>query len=238
MIFYQISHFEYKIQNQNFSQDFFSVFFSYTVISPKYLALGNRLMEIKKTVAVARMAARNQVPAERETGNDLIVVDVGHVIDKRGGLRRLHIVLPQLKKGLGIRDFYFFSAFNANVDAVIKVSGKDVEKLIENNKLDTNLIISEEEKAIRKNEDAIRGILHCFKGGIAEEWLIENVEVFYWLNKNVDYDKLQMGGQGGIVANAMAVCGVQNVYVHCASSPKEQSQLFLDLPNLLTKSLA
>ena len=43
-----------------------------------------------------------------------------------------------------------------------------------------------------------------------------------------------MGGQGGIVANAMAVCGVQNVYVHCASAPKEQSQLFLDLPNLLT----
>jgi Archaeal ADP-dependent phosphofructokinase/glucokinase len=126
------------------------------------------------------------------------------------------------------------SAFNANVDAVIKVSGKDVEKLVENNKLDTNLIISEEEKAIRKNEDAIRGILHCFKGGIAEEWLIEDVEVFYWLNKNVGYDKMQMGGQGGIVANAMAVCGVQNVYVHCASSPKEQSQLFLDLPNLLT----
>ncbi|NOU59069.1 ADP-dependent glucokinase/phosphofructokinase [Marinifilum caeruleilacunae] len=126
------------------------------------------------------------------------------------------------------------SAFNANVDAVIKVSGKDVEKLIRNNKLDQNLILSGEEKAIRKNEDAIRGIAHCFKGGIAEEWLIEDVDVFYWLNKHVGYDKLQMGGQGGIVANAMAVCGVQNVYVHCASAPKEQSQLFLDLPNLLT----
>lgn len=126
------------------------------------------------------------------------------------------------------------SAFNANVDAVIKVSGKDVEELIKSNQLDENLILSEEEKAIRKNEDAIRGIAHCFKGGIAEEWLIEDVDVFHWLSKNVGYDKLQMGGQGGIVANAMAVCGVQNVYVHCASAPKEQSQLFLDLPNLLT----
>ncbi|WP_421920028.1 ADP-dependent glucokinase/phosphofructokinase [Marinifilum sp.] len=126
------------------------------------------------------------------------------------------------------------SAFNANVDAVIKVRGKDIEKLVESNGLDTNLILSEKEKAISKNEDAIRGILHCFKGGIAEEWLIEEVDVFYWLNKQVGYDKLQMGGQGGIVANAMAVCGVQNVYVHCASAPKEQAQLFLDLPNLLT----
>jgi len=43
---------------------------------------------------------------------------------------------------------------------------------------------------------------------------------------------MQMGGQGGIVANVMAVCGVDPVYVHTASSPKEQSKLFLDLPNL------
>jgi ADP-dependent phosphofructokinase/glucokinase len=126
------------------------------------------------------------------------------------------------------------SAFNANVDAVIKVSGKSIEKIIADNNLDVNAIINEGEKAIRKNEDAIRGFLHCFQSGIAEEWLIEDVEVFNWLNKNVGYDKLQMGGQGGIVANVMAVCGVKNVYVHCASAPKEQGKLFLDLPNLLT----
>ncbi len=41
-----------------------------------------------------------------------------------------------------------------------------------------------------------------------------------------------MGGQGGIVANVMAVCGVSDVYVHTASSPKKQSELFNDLPNL------
>jgi ADP-dependent phosphofructokinase/glucokinase len=86
---------------------------------------------------------------------------------------------------------------------------------------------------INSNEDAIRGIIKCFKSGIAEEWLIENVDVFNWLNRIIGYDKLQMGGQGGIVANAMAVCGVNPVYVHTASSPKNQAKLFLDLPNLL-----
>ncbi|MBN2597886.1 MAG: ADP-dependent glucokinase/phosphofructokinase [Marinifilaceae bacterium] len=126
------------------------------------------------------------------------------------------------------------SAFNANVDAVIKVNGKGIQNLIAENNLNTDLILGEGENNIRCNEDAIRGFLNCFKNGIAEEWLIEDVDVFEWLNKNVGYDKMQMGGQGGIVANVMAVCGVNSVYVHCASAPKDQSKLFLDLPNLLT----
>jgi ADP-dependent phosphofructokinase/glucokinase len=124
------------------------------------------------------------------------------------------------------------SAFNANIDAVIKISGKDIEKIISENSLDTNELLSEGEKRIRTNNDAIRGLIRCFKSGIASEWLIEEVEVFNWLNKTIGYDKLQMGGQGGIVANIMAVCGVQDVFVHTASSPKEQAELFLDLPNL------
>lgn len=126
------------------------------------------------------------------------------------------------------------SAFNANVDAVIKVSGKSIEKIINDNKLDLSRILGEGKNSIYSNEDAIRGFLQCFREGKAEEWLIEDKAVFNWLNKTVGYDKLQMGGQGGIVANVMAVCGVNSVYVHCASSPKEQSQLFLDLDNLLT----
>lgn len=124
------------------------------------------------------------------------------------------------------------SAFNANIDAVIKVSGKKIAEIIAENSLNAPELVEDGAKSINTNEDAIRGLIHCFKGGIAEEWLIENVAVFEWLNKNIGYDNLQMGGQGGIVANAMAVCGVQDVYVHTASSPKEQSGLFLDLDNL------
>jgi len=126
------------------------------------------------------------------------------------------------------------SAFNANVDAVIKVNGKFIEKIIEDNQLDLAKIIDKGDNCIQINEDAIRGFLQCFQAGKAEEWLIEDKAVFNWLNETIGYDKLQMGGQGGIVANVMAVCGVDSVYVHCASSPKEQSQLFLDLDNLLT----
>lgn len=125
------------------------------------------------------------------------------------------------------------SAFNANIDAVIKISGKQIEKIIADHSMDAEKLLANGETSIKSNEDAIRGLIKCFKGGIAEEWLIDDIDVFNWLNDKIGYDNLQMGGQGGIVANAMAVCGVDPVYVHTASSPKEQSKLFLDLPNLL-----
>jgi ADP-dependent phosphofructokinase/glucokinase len=124
------------------------------------------------------------------------------------------------------------SAFNANIDAVIKVSGKQIEEIISTNNMDSTSFIVDGAKSIKTNEDSVRGIIKCFINGIAEEWLIEEKMVFDWLNKNIGYDNLQMGGQGGIVANVMAVCGVNNVYVHTASSPKVQSELFQDLPNL------
>jgi ADP-dependent phosphofructokinase/glucokinase len=124
------------------------------------------------------------------------------------------------------------SAFNANIDAVIKVSGKQIEEIIKKHNMNAASLLEDGEKSIRTNEDSIRGIIKCFSGGIAEEWLIEEKAVFDWLNTNIGYDNLQMGGQGGIVANVMAVCGVKDVYVHTASSPKKQSELFQDLPNL------
>lgn len=136
----------------------------------------------------------------------------------------------QLKKMSEVKGL--ISAFNANVDAVIKISGKTIEQIIKNQNMDASYLTANGATKIERNADAIRGLLKCFKGGIAEEWLIEGKDVFDWLNATIGYDKMQMGGQGGIVANAMAVCGVQDVFVHTASSPKDQSKLFLDLPNL------
>ena len=138
----------------------------------------------------------------------------------------------QLKKMANVKGL--ISAFNVNIDAVIKIKGATIEKIIQEHSLDQNLILEDGKKRIKSKEDAIRGIVHCFKGGIAEEWLIHDKEMFFWLNENIGYDKMQMGGQGGIVANAMAVCGVDPVYVHCASLPKDQARLFLNLPNLVT----
>ena len=98
------------------------------------------------------------------------------------------------------------SAFNANIDAVIKVSGKKIEEIISKYNMEASILLGDGAKSINTNEDAIRGLVNCFKKGIAEEWLIEEKSVFDWLNTNIGYDNLQMGGQGGIVANVMAAC--------------------------------
>ncbi len=125
------------------------------------------------------------------------------------------------------------SAFNANIDAVVKISGKEIEKLIQYFNLTENFF-SGNKKQIDKPEDVLKGLFHCFSKGIAEEWIISNEDAFLQIQDTLKYNKLQMGGQGGIVANVAAVCGVQNVYVHCASLPEMQANLFLDLPNLLS----
>jgi ADP-dependent phosphofructokinase/glucokinase len=123
------------------------------------------------------------------------------------------------------------SAFNANIDAVKKISGHTIEKLIgEHVKNPSSLF--EGKNFIEKKEDVFRGLINCFKNGIAEEWIISDINVYHWLEKTFGYDHLQQGGQGGIVANIMAVCGVNPVFVHSASISKKQSELFLDLPNL------
>ena len=43
-----------------------------------------------------------------------------------------------------------------------------------------------------------------------------------------------MGGQAGIVGNALAACGVQKVFVHTNSLPKAQAKCFLKLSNLVS----
>ena len=54
------------------------------------------------------------------------------------------------------------------------------------------------------------------------------------MRDTLGHNRLQMGGQGGIIANVLATCGVQNVYAHCASLPAQQAGLFVDSPGLLS----
>ena len=124
------------------------------------------------------------------------------------------------------------TAFNANIDAVLKVDGPSLELLAAEVELGADALDDAGDRRIRSPRDVVRGLCRCLAAGIAEEWLIEDEATYAWLRRRIGYDRLQMGGQGGIVANAMAVCGVRRVLAHCASLPADQARLFLDLPNL------
>jgi len=124
------------------------------------------------------------------------------------------------------------SVFNANLDAIVQVEPERFDAWIsllpERPDLSKPLA-----RKIASPGDLIQGLINGFKHGIAQEWLIQNEATFVWLQKNLGYDKLQMGGQGGIIANVMSVAGVPKVFVHTASHEAQQAQLFLDHEGLL-----
>lgn len=123
------------------------------------------------------------------------------------------------------------TAFNANIDAVSKVRGAQIAKLAQI----LNISVEDAQNGkcqISAPQDVVRGVLKCFISGNAEEWLADSAEIYDWLKQNIGYERLQMGGQGGIVANALAVLGVPRVIAHTAMQPKLQAEQFLNLPNL------
>lgn len=124
------------------------------------------------------------------------------------------------------------TAFNSNIDAIIKINGQLLAELIEQNNIPLEDIENVKISSFSKKTDVILGIVKCFSKGIAEEWVTEDINIYKWMEKNLGYDRLQMGGQAGIIANALALLGVQKVIAHTNSHPKLQAQQFLDLDNL------
>jgi len=123
------------------------------------------------------------------------------------------------------------TAFNSNIDAIKKITPQTLQVWI--NEFSKTAEFKNSHNEIKSQGDFLRGVLDCFSRGAAAEWLITEIPVYEWLQKNVGYDHLQMGGQGGIIANVMAVCGVQKVYAHAASLAPDQIKMFVDEPNLL-----
>lgn len=126
------------------------------------------------------------------------------------------------------------TAFNANIDAVLKIKGNRLAELIQKEKLSLKSLQDIKQPKLLEPCDVLRGIFKCFVSGIAEEWLSEEKKVYDWMINNLGYDRLQMGGQGGIVANALGLLGVGKVIVHTNSLPKEQAAQFLKLDNIVS----
>lgn len=125
------------------------------------------------------------------------------------------------------------TAFNTNIDAILKITGESLKKLITDNHITVDELTNIELSNFRKPTDVIIGIVKCFSRGIAEEWVTEDVNIYKWMETNLGYERLQMGGQGGIIANALALLGVNQVIAHTNLHPKIQAEQFLNLNNLM-----
>lgn len=151
---------------------------------------------------------------------------------KKIWLKKYKIVPQQLEKIKEIESVA--TAFNTNIDAVIKLSAARLKELITEQNLSLSDLENPSQSKINSPEDVLKGIFKCFKNGIAEEWITENIDVYRWVQKNLGYDRLQMGGQGGIMANVLALTGIKQIYVHANSLPKRQAEQFVEKDNLLS----
>lgn len=124
------------------------------------------------------------------------------------------------------------TAFNANIDAILKISGDTLKTLLVENNISADLLVDTKLNHFEKPTDVLIGITKCFERGIAEEWVTEDVNIYNWMDKNLGYQRLQMGGQGGIIANVLALLGIQKVVAHTNSHPAMQAKQFLKLGNL------
>ncbi len=125
------------------------------------------------------------------------------------------------------------SCFNANIDAIIQLSGEALAEAIRNC---PDFDLKESKSNYRKADtlcEVLSGLLKCFAEGIAEERTTKNGQICVSLQKMFPPQKFQMGGQGGIIANLLSLCGIKNVAVHTNSLPKLQAEQFLNKDNLL-----
>ncbi len=126
------------------------------------------------------------------------------------------------------------TGFNANIDAVYHMSAQKLKELIEQQSLSLEELKNLERTSILDEKDFLKGVFRSFSLGIAEEWICENEKVYQWLQKNIGYMHLQIGGQGGIMANVLSVLGVKKVFVHTNSLPALQAEQFEKRDNLLS----
>jgi len=107
------------------------------------------------------------------------------------------------------------TGFNANIDAVRYVDNELLEKLGRN---------YSSRKHVETMEDLGRGINESIELSEANEWELENNELYPEI-LDIGYDEIRMGGQAGIVMNIMARMGLE-VRIMLPVIPQKQVKLF------------
>jgi len=118
--------------------------------------------------------------------------------------------------------------YNVNIDSVYRVSGAEISELLETfeaaeilNKIENppGKIISE--------SDFVAGLAYCMIKGCGAEWLVFEQSVFEFLkSRYFGKSLIRMGGNAGIMANALSQLGASRVIPNVAVPSKTQLSLF------------
>ncbi|MHA1362950.1 MAG: ADP-dependent glucokinase/phosphofructokinase [Candidatus Freyarchaeota archaeon] len=121
----------------------------------------------------------------------------------------------------------FVTGFNTNIDGLRHVEGEEIERIVTEKNLAGEIVSKLENppREIRTLSDLLAGILFCAENGVGEEWFIRELEVFETIRSIFGYDRLRMGGQGGIMTNVLAFLDLK-VIPNVVALPQIQAEQF------------
>ena len=132
------------------------------------------------------------------------------------------------------RDLSVYTAYNTNVDAIVYLNGKIVQRLVDEFGADAvKKRIDEYPREIDEPLDFVARLVHALKTGKPMAVPLVNENLHTWFDDHFDYDVERMGGQAGIIANLLASLDFKRVIVYTPHLAGRQAGLFLDRPNLL-----
>lgn len=118
--------------------------------------------------------------------------------------------------------------YNVNIDSVYRISGAEISELLET--FEAAEILDRIENPpgkIFSESDFVAGLAYCMKNGCGAEWLVFEQSVFEFLKSRYFGKSLvRMGGNAGIMANALSQLGASRVVPNVAVPSKTQLSLF------------
>lgn len=128
--------------------------------------------------------------------------------------------------------------YNANIDAVYKIRGAEVETLLESADLSmVTLKLRNPTGVIYLLEDFLAGLLLCMENGRGGEWFVHSPEVAAFLRERfLPESMIRMGGNMGIMSNVLSTLGADLVVPNVVSLSERQKQLFVSGTILLPES--
>ncbi len=118
--------------------------------------------------------------------------------------------------------------YNVNIDSVYRVNGPEISELLETFEAAEILYkIENPPGKIFSESDFVAGLAYCMKNGCGAEWLVFEQSVFEFLKSRYFGKSLvRMGGNAGIMANALSQLGASRVIPNVAVPSKTQLSLF------------
>ena len=126
--------------------------------------------------------------------------------------------------------------FNTNIDGVINLDGERLERFLVSQRMVSD------EAFLRKDSppgridgpvDFVTGLMHFMERGAGGEYMVHDDETYEWIVSNLPIDEYRMGGNAGIMSNALSELGAKFVIPHAVQLPEKQARLFLNRENIL-----